>query len=314
MLSKSNRFDIVTMLIDYNLSDLLQSAPRQLMTVIFEYAMTWVDERLSWDPKEYDDIDHIYVLRSNVWIPEITPFDSLEVVETRPDYKQHVPITYQGVASFYTSIVTSVVCPIDVTFFPFDQQNCSMKLLSYSFFSDEIGMQNEINKNLQISGVGNDEWEVTDILARSEIRYNASESDQINEFTFFMKRNPSYYVALIIIPSFVLTFLCVAGLFTSPLIVDDLGKMSSTTCRSQAQRYLDGDTQCALAGGLRRICPEKPCRYGSIWLVNVSSMCGPEIKAYDVYGIITIDTYRYEMSLVLVELVVHIRERAISPG
>ncbi|RCN35676.1 Neurotransmitter-gated ion-channel ligand binding domain protein [Ancylostoma caninum] len=204
------------------------------MTVIFEYAMTWVDERLSWDPKEYDDIDHIYVLRNNVWIPEITPFDSLEVVETRPDYKQHVPITYQGVASFYTSIVTSVVCPIDVTFFPFDEQNCSMKLLSYSFFSVEIAMQNEINKNLQISGVGNDEWEVTNILARSEIRSNASESDQINEFTFFMKRNPSYYVALIIVPSFMLTFLCVAGLFTSPLIVDDLEKfcMGLTTIMS----------------------------------------------------------------------------------
>lgn len=46
-----------------------------------------------------------------------------------------------------------------------------------------------------------------------------------NEFTFLMKRNPSYYVALIIIPSFVLTFLCVAGLFTSPLTVDDLDKV-----------------------------------------------------------------------------------------
>ncbi|EYC37536.1 hypothetical protein Y032_0782g2321 [Ancylostoma ceylanicum] len=233
--SRQNQPNKSVILITLMYAKLLElSAPRQLMTVIFEYAMTWVDERLSWDPKEYDDIDHIYVLRNNVWIPEITPFDSLEVVETRPDYKQHVPITYQGVASFYTSVVTSVVCPIDVTFFPFDEQNCSMKLLSYSFYSDEMAMQNEIFKNLQISGVGNDEWEVTNILARSEIRYNASEADQINEFTFFMKRNPSYYVALIIVPSFMLTFLCVAGLFTSPLIVDDLGKfcMGLTTIMS----------------------------------------------------------------------------------
>ncbi|KHJ76175.1 hypothetical protein OESDEN_24205 [Oesophagostomum dentatum] len=51
-----------------------------------------------------------------------------------------------------------------------------------------------------------------------------------------MKRNPSYYIALIITPSFVLTFLCIAGLFTSPLVVDDLEKfcMGLTTIMSTA--------------------------------------------------------------------------------
>ncbi|ETN72075.1 hypothetical protein NECAME_04546, partial [Necator americanus] len=95
-------------------------------------------------------------------------------------------------------------------------------------------MESKISKKLQINGVGNDEWEVTDIVSRSELGYNGSELVQINEFTFHMKRNPSYYIALIIVPSFVLTFLCVAGLFASPLTADDLEKfcMGLTTIMS----------------------------------------------------------------------------------
>ncbi|KHJ97083.1 hypothetical protein OESDEN_02945 [Oesophagostomum dentatum] len=208
------------------------------MTAIFEYAMTWADERLIWDPQEFDSIDHIYVLRSNVWVPEITPFDSLEQNYDQKKISMQLlfQINYNGFASFYTSVVTSVVCRIDVTFFPFDQQNCSLKLLSYSFYNYEMGMQNAISKDFQISNVGSDEWEVTDVLSYSELLFNSSEPVQINEFTFLMKRNPSYYIALIITPSFVLTFLCIAGLFTSPLVVDDLEKfcMGLTTIMSTA--------------------------------------------------------------------------------
>uniref|UniRef100_A0A7I5EEP4 Neur_chan_LBD domain-containing protein n=1 Tax=Haemonchus contortus TaxID=6289 RepID=A0A7I5EEP4_HAECO len=158
----------------------------------------------------------------------------MEVVDTRPDYKQHVTIDHRGLASFYSAVVTSVVCPVNVTLFPYDVQSCSVKLLSYSFHSYEIGMKTELLNSFDVSGVGNDEWEVTNVTPQSEIRFNDSELIQINEYTFRLKRNPTYYIALIIIPSFMLTFLCVAGLFSSRLIVDDLDKfcMGLTTIMS----------------------------------------------------------------------------------
>ncbi|VDL69981.1 unnamed protein product [Nippostrongylus brasiliensis] len=136
-----------------------------------------MDERLTWNPEDFGGISHIYVLRSNVWVPDITPFDSI-------------------------------------------------KLLSYSFYNEHIEMEAGLYPSVNVDTVGNDEWEVTSIIPHSEVRYNDSDMVQINEYTFRLKRNPSYYIALIIIPSFMLTFLCVAGLFTSPLQVDDLDKFS----------------------------------------------------------------------------------------
>ena len=45
------------------------------MTVIFEYKMTWEDSRLAWNISDFNGIDHLYVNRKQVWVPEVTPFD-----------------------------------------------------------------------------------------------------------------------------------------------------------------------------------------------------------------------------------------------
>ncbi|CAJ0597324.1 unnamed protein product [Cylicocyclus nassatus] len=127
-----------------------------------------------------------------------------------------------------------------VTVFPFDHQNCSLKLLSYSFYRHEIKLQNAIFEDLDISTVGNDEWEVTNIIScNDQLNSSNGEAVQLGQSLRstncdICERNPSYYIALIIIPSFILTFLCVAGLFSSSLIVDDLDKfcMGLTTIMS----------------------------------------------------------------------------------
>ncbi|CAJ0592090.1 unnamed protein product [Cylicocyclus nassatus] len=196
------------------------------MTIILEYAMTWEDERLIWDPNEFNGIDHIYVLRKNVWIPGITLI-SMETLETQPEYKQHVYISNQGKATFYDSLVTSVGCALDVTDFPFDYQNCSVSLVARTFNSHEIMFRNVISENLDISMVGNDEWEITNILTCTYL-YNSTEDHSVvtDNFVFYMKRNATYYIMLIVLPSFMLTLLCVAGLFSSSLLVDELKKVT----------------------------------------------------------------------------------------
>ncbi|VDK58531.1 unnamed protein product, partial [Cylicostephanus goldi] len=46
--------------------------PQQKAEFDTEYTMNWTDERLEWNPKDYCGMDHIYVLSSDVWFPDIT--------------------------------------------------------------------------------------------------------------------------------------------------------------------------------------------------------------------------------------------------
>ena len=44
------------------------------MVGLFEADLSYVDERLSWVPAEFDGVDVILVRRDALWLPDITPF------------------------------------------------------------------------------------------------------------------------------------------------------------------------------------------------------------------------------------------------
>lgn len=41
------------------------------------YTQSWYDYKLTWDPKEYNDVDLIHVPAENIWQPDIVLFNKL---------------------------------------------------------------------------------------------------------------------------------------------------------------------------------------------------------------------------------------------
>ena len=52
----------------------LQNEAEEQMVGLFEADLSYVDERLSWVPEEFDGVDVILVRRDALWLPDITPF------------------------------------------------------------------------------------------------------------------------------------------------------------------------------------------------------------------------------------------------
>ena len=44
--------------------------------------------RLRWDPKDYGDIDHLYVNIDEIWIPELTILAATQAVDYRENYQK----------------------------------------------------------------------------------------------------------------------------------------------------------------------------------------------------------------------------------
>ncbi|KHJ86267.1 hypothetical protein OESDEN_13987, partial [Oesophagostomum dentatum] len=126
-------------------------------------------------------------------------------------------ISSTGLVEFYVSSVVSFACPIDVRKFPFDRQKCELNIVSYNFLSTELRVMAGIFKNYNGSNAGNGEWSVDGLTAEvsSMMSTAADYNFDVATFTFHLRRSSIFYVILIIIPSFVLTFLCVLGLFWS---------------------------------------------------------------------------------------------------
>ncbi|NWU96316.1 ACHA2 protein, partial [Upupa epops] len=102
-------------------------------------------------------------------------------------------------------------CSIDVTFFPFDQQNCKMKFGSWSYDKAKIDLENMDShvdlKDYWESG----EWAIINAVAT----YTSKKYDCCSEiypditFFFIIRRLPLFYTINLIVPCLLISFLTV---------------------------------------------------------------------------------------------------------
>ncbi|XP_045391196.1 neuronal acetylcholine receptor subunit beta-3 [Lemur catta] len=104
----------------------------QLMTTNVWLKQEWTDHKLRWNPDEYGGINSIKVPSESLWLPDIVLFENADgrfegSLMTKVVVKSNGTVIWTPPASYKSS------CTMDVTFFPFDQQNCSMKFGSWTY-------------------------------------------------------------------------------------------------------------------------------------------------------------------------------------
>ncbi|PNI70330.1 CHRND isoform 2, partial [Pan troglodytes] len=86
----------------------------------------WTDNRLKWNAEEFGNISVLRLPPDMVWLPEI-------VLENNNDgsfqisYSCNVLVYDYGFVYWLPPAIFRSSCPISVTYFPFDWQNCSLK-------------------------------------------------------------------------------------------------------------------------------------------------------------------------------------------
>ncbi|GMR61564.1 hypothetical protein PMAYCL1PPCAC_31759, partial [Pristionchus mayeri] len=93
-------------------------------TNVFGLHVIWRDPRLVWDPKQYGNISYIYVKKSDVWIPEITPCESSIFSLVISENMQKVKVNSTGHVDFFMFGYASYICDFNMQNFPFDQHWC----------------------------------------------------------------------------------------------------------------------------------------------------------------------------------------------
>ncbi|KAM9069130.1 neuronal acetylcholine receptor subunit beta-3 isoform 3-T3 [Sarcophilus harrisii] len=104
----------------------------QLMTTNVWLKQEWIDHKLRWNPDEYGGISSIKVPSESLWLPDIVLFENADgrfegSLMTKVIIRHNGTIVWTPPSSYKSS------CTMDVTFFPFDRQNCSMKFGSWTY-------------------------------------------------------------------------------------------------------------------------------------------------------------------------------------
>uniref|UniRef100_A0A8C3AMQ6 Cholinergic receptor nicotinic alpha 3 subunit n=1 Tax=Cyclopterus lumpus TaxID=8103 RepID=A0A8C3AMQ6_CYCLU len=174
------------------------------------FPLIWNDYKLRWNPKDFGGVEFIRVPSNRIWKPDIVLYNNA-VGDFQVDDKTKALLRYNGDVTWIPPAIFKSSCKIDVTYFPFDYQNCTMKFGSWTYDKAKIDLVligSTINlKDFWESG----EWTIIDAPGyKHDIKYNCCEEIYTDiTYSLYIRRLPLFYTINMIIPCLLISFLTV---------------------------------------------------------------------------------------------------------
>ncbi|KAL3085039.1 hypothetical protein niasHS_010108 [Heterodera schachtii] len=203
----------------------------QIMTVSVWLRQSWMDPRLTWEPKEYAGVSALYVPHEMLWVPDLVLYNNADshyniTIGTK------ATIIHTGEVFWEPPAVFKSLCQIDVQWFPFDEQLCQLKfgswsypadLLRLTFWEDANGTETEREDGIDLSDYyPSVEWDIMSVKAvRHSHFYSARSSaggppanvrqknfDDI-VYNLALRRKPLFYTVNLVFPCVGISFLTI---------------------------------------------------------------------------------------------------------
>ncbi|XP_071824284.1 neuronal acetylcholine receptor subunit beta-4-like [Apostichopus japonicus] len=182
-------------------------------------SLRWRDERFTWDPEDFGGTDLILVSGDEVWTPLLYLSNSLETnnqgILSSPRSK--ILVTSSGTMQLGGALIQTTQCPVNVVYFPFDSQACPFHFLPENQIEEHITLY--ADSNLFTLFVESNQWDLLKVTATNATYYDLPDyvdnrpvsNYSAVSFCITLKRDPSYYIQTLIIPS---TLLCALAFVT----------------------------------------------------------------------------------------------------
>ncbi|XP_030889957.1 acetylcholine receptor subunit beta isoform X1 [Leptonychotes weddellii] len=198
--------------------------------------LEWTDYRLSWDPAEHDGIDSLRITAGSVWLPDVVLLNNNDGnFDVALDL--NVVVSSNGSVRWQPPGLYRSSCSIQVTYFPFDWQNCTMVFSSYSYDSSEVSLRAGLGPDKQErqevhihegTFIENGQWEIIhkpSRLIQPPADPRGGGEGQRQEVTFYLiiRRKPLFYLVNVIAPCILITLLAIFVFYLPPDAGEKMG-------------------------------------------------------------------------------------------
>ncbi|XP_041118746.1 acetylcholine receptor subunit alpha-like [Polyodon spathula] len=181
----------------------------QIVTTNVRLKQQWKDVNLNWNPDDYGGIKKIRIPSADIWRPDLVLYNNADgdfaiVHETKVLLESNGMITWTPPAIFKS------YCEIIVTHFPFDLQNCSMKLGTWTHDGTSVIINPESDRPDLSNFMESGEWVMKDYRGwKHWVYYACCPTTPYLDITyhFLMLRLPLYFIVNVIIPCLLFSFL-----------------------------------------------------------------------------------------------------------
>ncbi|KAI6176596.1 hypothetical protein M3Y97_00815400 [Aphelenchoides bicaudatus] len=243
----------------------------------------WYDQFLDWNPMDYEMINKTILPYNEVWTPDTYLYNSESLEQRRTESLQSVIITSghwrNDTRGAYVQLMFPAIyklsCKMNVRFFPYDQQNCTFIISSWTHDSATIDYYPKIDYVNMKNFAQNVEWAVISFdFVRIEQDFKCCPKPWVMLYAHLViRRKPLYYIINLVVPTSIICFVAVTGFFTP----------SSTASERDEKLYLGINTLLTLAIMLLMIANKMPNTssyiplmgwyyFGIIWVIVIGTL------------------------------------------
>jgi hypothetical protein len=178
----------------------------------------WKDPYLSWDPKDYNNLEIIRIPASFAFEHDIKLLNN---ADERLEYKREalLVIYSSGDVLWIPRSIFSSTCYIDLKRFPFDRQNCSISFGSWAYDSALIDLDFADSEKIDLNDYEHSkEWNIQNDYLFGTKSYRIQDSKKYTVLTYYLivNRNPGFYTYLLIFPCVLLAILTMVVFWLPP--------------------------------------------------------------------------------------------------
>ncbi|XP_060074963.1 neuronal acetylcholine receptor subunit beta-3-like [Ylistrum balloti] len=211
-----NQSHSLYVVVDFVISSLNEFDEKSQKLAVTGWIYTsWIDETLFWDPDDYGNISYVKVDRNSIWLPNIALKNTIGKLTLLPDLGGSALVHFDGTVIWIPGDSFVVSCEVDITFYPFDTQDCHFTFEMWDDTISEVALLS-LEDSMDLSELqDNAEWTVI----KAEIEDTGLHSKNLTAFVdHFMRlqRRPKFIVLTILVPIILLAILNIC-VFLIPL-------------------------------------------------------------------------------------------------
>ncbi|XP_056591411.1 neuronal acetylcholine receptor subunit alpha-4b [Triplophysa dalaica] len=207
----ANISDVVLVHFGLSIAQLIDvDEKNQMMTTNVWVKQEWNDYKLRWNPEDYENVTSIRIPSEIIWRPDIVLYNNADG-DFAVTHLTKAQVFYNGRIKWKPPAIYKSSCSIDVTFFPFDQQNCKMKFGSWTYDQAKIDLVSMASDVDQMDYWESGEWVIINAVGT----YNIKKYECCTEiypditYSFIIRRLPLFYTINLIIPCLLISCLTV---------------------------------------------------------------------------------------------------------
>ncbi|XP_068824834.1 5-hydroxytryptamine receptor 3C-like [Capricornis sumatraensis] len=128
--------------ISFTLSAIMEvDAQLQLRTSFLWLNMIWYNPFITWNPEECGGIRKLGMATKNLWLPDIFTEELMDTDQTPPVLMAYV--NSNGHIKYSKPMRVTSICNLDIFYFPFDEQNCTLTFRSFIYTMEKMVLDME---------------------------------------------------------------------------------------------------------------------------------------------------------------------------